>query len=140
MDAWIILLIIGVVFLILEMFTPVLFFMNLSIASFVAAIFAYNAYSLTAITFIFLFVSIFSIVVIRPFLLKLIEKKNKDTGIEDKYIGKTAKVVEEVSLTKGRIAIYGEEWQAVTKEGCIPVGADVKILSNESIVFTVEKI
>ncbi|MGN0192658.1 MAG: NfeD family protein, partial [Candidatus Gastranaerophilaceae bacterium] len=63
------------------------------------------------------------------------------TGMESKYIGNTAVVVKDVSKNSGRVAIYGEEWQArTTNDDVIPKGSNVKILSNESIVLYVEKI
>ncbi len=140
MDMWLILLIVSVVFLVLEMLTPTLFFINLAVAAAVSAIFAYLGFSNLVVTFVFLVVAIATIWLVRPILLKQINEKKISTGLDDKYIGKTAKVVKEVSKTNGRVSIYGEEWQAVTDGENIPVGAEVKILSNDSIIFKVEKI
>ncbi len=140
MDMWMLLLVASIVFLILEMFTPTLFFINLAVAAAISAIFAYLGFSYLVVTFVFLIVSIVAIWFVRPILLKQINEKKQSTGLDDKYIGKVAKVVKEVSKTDGRVAIYGEEWQAVTEGGNIPTGAEVKILSNDSIIFKVEKI
>lgn len=140
MDMWLLLLIASVVFLVLEMFTPTLFFINLAVATAVSAIFAYLGFSNLVVTFVFLIVSIATIWFVRPILLKQINEKKQTTGLDDKYIGKVAKVVKEVSKTDGRVAIYGEEWQAVTDGENIPTGSEVKILSNDSIIFKVEKI
>lgn len=140
MDMWLLLLIASVVFLVLEMFTPTLFFINLAVATAVSAIFAYLGFSNLVVTFVFLIVSIATIWFVRPILLKQINEKRQTTGLDDKYIGKVAKVVKEVSKTDGRVAIYGEEWQAVTDGENIPTGSEVKILSNDSIIFKVEKI
>ena len=143
MDMWIKLLILCVAFLILEMFTPVMFFINLSIAAFCAAAAAYMGYSITVVTCVFVVVSIVAIAFVRPLFLKNMKSKQTETGMEDKYIGKVAKVVEEVSHRGGRVAIYGEEWNAVLKsseEQTIPVGSAVKIVSNDSIILTVEEI
>lgn len=140
MDMWLMLLIAAVVFLVLEMFTPTLFFINLAVAAAVSAIFAYLGFSSLFVTFVFLIVAIATIWLVRPILLKQINEKKVSTGLDDKYIGKIAKVVREVSKTEGRVAIYGEEWQAITDSENIPVGSEVKILSNDSIIFKVEKI
>ena len=143
MDMWIKLLILCVFFLILEMFTPALFFINLSFAALCAAIASYLGYSNTVITVVFAVVSIVAILIVRPLFLKNMQTKKTETGIEDKYIGKVAKVVEEVTSRSGRISIYGEEWNAVLKspgENPVPAGKDVKIISNDSIVLTVEEI
>lgn len=143
MSFWLILLIVAVAFLILEMFTPTLFFINFSVASAVSAYFAYKGFSIYVITFVFLFVSVIAIAFIRPLVLKSFKSKKQNTGMEDKYIGQYAMVVENVSKTGGRISIYGEEWQA--KIDCedntvIPVGERVKIVSYDSIILTVENI
>ncbi|MDO5305121.1 MAG: NfeD family protein [bacterium] len=140
MDMWLILLIVSVIFLVLEMFTPTLFFINLAVAVAVSAIFSYLGFSNLFVTFVFLIVSIAAIWLVRPILLKQINEKKVSTGLDDKYIGKVAKVVKEVTNTDGRVAIYGEEWQAVTDGEAIAVGSEVKILSNDSIIFKVEKI
>lgn len=143
MDFWILLLIISVIFLLLEMFTPTLFFINLAFATAVCSLLAYLGYSKTILTFSFLVISIISIGLIRPLLLKKMNGKAHQTGMEDKYIGKTAKVVQDVTAESGRVAIYGEEWQAHLPENSnetIPVGEMVQIISNDSIVFTVDKI
>ncbi len=143
MDVWLIWLIVAVVFLFLEMFTPTLFFINLSVASVISAFCAYCGYSVTIQILVFLIFSIAAIGLIRPLLLNKLKGKKHETGMEDKYIGNTAKVIVEVTKYDGRVGIYGEEWQARLKsenEQPIPVGEEVKIISNDSIVFTVEKI
>ena len=61
--------------------------------------------------------------------------------MEGKYIGKTAKVTEEVTAERGVITIYGERWEARCENGeIISVGAEVKILRNDSLIMYVTKI
>ena len=58
-----------------------------------------------------------------------------------KYKGKTAVVTEKITPESGRIAIYGETWQAKTKNGEeIEEGSQVKIVKIDSIVMYVEKV
>jgi len=143
MDMWIKLLILCVAFLILEMFTPVMFFINLSIAALCASVVSYLGYSSAVVTIVFVVVSIAAILFVRPLFLKNMQSKKTETGMEDKYIGKVAKVVEEVTHRNGRVAIYGEEWNAVLKssqETPVPAGGEVKIISNDSIILTVEEV
>ena len=64
MDMWLLLLVASIVFLILEMFTPTLFFINLAVAAAISAIFAYLGFSYPVVTFVFLIVSIVATVVI----------------------------------------------------------------------------
>ena len=62
-------------------------------------------------------------------------------GINDKYIGKTAKVESEITANSGVITIYGERWEArVEDSSIIPQGSEVKIVRNESIIMFVQKI
>lgn len=54
------------------------------------------------------------------------------------YIGKTANVIETVDANNGRIAVFGEEWQAKSLNGeVIEKGQQVKIIKNDSIVMFV---
>ena len=65
MDMWLLLLVASIVFLILEMFTPTLFFINLAVAAAISAIFAYLGFSYLVVTFVFLIVSIVAIWFVR---------------------------------------------------------------------------
>lgn len=136
---WQMLCVVGVAFVILEMFTPSMFFLNFALAAFITAIaslFTLNYFTLVLVFFMFSFISF---VFLRPILLRK-NSKDTETGIEGKYIGKVAKVIEEVSKDRGVITIYGERWEARSlDEQIIPVGDDVKIVNNDSLVMFVEK-
>ena len=120
MPLWELLCVVGVGFVILEIFTPSMFFLNFALASFITAL----------ASFAFL----------RPIIMKKNTKETK-TGIEDKYIGRAAKVVEEVSEYKGVISIYDERWEARSEDkSVIPAGAEVKIIRNESLIMYVTKL
>lgn len=130
----------GILLLIIEMFTPALFFLNLAVAAFISAIFAYYGFSFIVQTIVFAIVAALLILFLRPLMLSKIKHKSQETGMNDKYIGKVAKVVKEITNDSGRIAIYGEEWDARTcNDEVIPVGTNVIINSNESIIMYVEK-
>lgn len=141
MEIWQIWCSIGLILLLLEMFTPALFFINLAIAAFFSAIFAYLGYSFLTQTIVFSILAILCISFLRPFMLQKIKNNGKKTGIEDKYIGHQAKVVHDVTATSGRIALYGEEWDARSvNDDLIPQGSFVKILKNESLIMYVESV
>ena len=58
--------------------------------------------------------------------------------MQGKYIGKTAKTVTEVTNTSGRIAVFGEEWDARSENGeVIPAASVVTITSIEGITMFV---
>ena len=139
MHLWELLGIVGIAFLILEMFTPSMFFLNFSLAAFITAVisvFTKNPYTLVITFFVFSFVSF---AFLRPILVKRF-CKSKETGLENKYIGKTARAEEDITDSCGAISIYGERWDARSEHGnVISKGCEVKIVRNESIIMYVEE-
>lgn len=137
---WQILCVIGIGLLILEIFTPSMFFLNFALAAFITAVISLYVVKTIWLVLAFFILSFVSFIFLRPLLLKKISKETK-TGIEDKYIGKCAKVTEEITSDRGVISIYGERWEA-RSENCnvIPVGSEVKIVRNESLIMFVEKV
>ena len=140
MATWTFLCIVGIAFVILEMFTPSMFFLNFAISAFITAITSLFIMKTIYLSIIFLIFSFVSFIFLRPFLLTKLNKSNK-TGIEDKYIGKKAKVIETITKTSGAISIYDERWEArVCDDTPINVGEEVKIIRNESLKMFVEKV
>lgn len=139
MQLWQILSIIGIVFVILEIFTPSMFFLNFALAGFICALISLvfkNVYGITVLFFVFSFVSF---VFLRPIIMKKFSKET-ETGLNSKYIGKVVKAEEDISDSQGVINIYGERWEARSDNGeFIPKGSDVKIVRNESIIMYVSK-
>ncbi len=140
MAIWQFLCIVGVGFVILEMFTPSMFFLNFALASFItagASICLTNKFMLVLVFFV---LSFLSFAFLRPVILRK-NTKETETGIESKYIGKIAKVIDDVSEFKGVISIYDERWEARSEDkSVIPAGCEVKIVRNESLVMYVTKI
>lgn len=132
--------IIGIAFLIFEMFTPSLFFLNFALASFICApvsVYIKNPYTLIILFFVLSFVSF---VFLRPILIKKFNKET-ETGVNSKYIGQIVKADEEISDSHGVINIYGERWEARSDNGeTISAGSSVKIVRNESIIMYVSAI
>ena len=136
---WQFLCVVGIAFVILEIFTPSMFFLNFALAAFITAIASLVTLNHFALVLIFFVFSFISFVFLRPILLRR-NSKDTETGIEGKYIGKVAKVTEEVTKDKGVITIYGERWEArCLGEQSIPAGADVKIVKNDGLIMFVEK-
>lgn len=138
MGAWQILAGLGLLFLILEMTIPTMFFLNFAVGAFVAAICAIYIYSWTTLTIIFVAVSLLSLIVLRPLLVKK-TNKSQETGLNAKYIGKTAKVIEIITENSGVISIYDERWEARADHE-IPVDSKVEIIKNESLIMYVKEI
>ncbi len=141
MTLWELYAIAGLVFLILEMVVPSMFFLNLAFAGFLTAIIAIFVQNWIILTLIFVILSLLSILLLRPILLKNREGKLNETGMEGKYIGKIVKVIEPVDKFKGAITIYDERWEARSEcEEQIPAGTEVKIVGYDSLVLKVEKV
>lgn len=140
MVLWQLIAICGIGFLIFEIFTPSMFFLNFALASFITAgisVYVKNPYTLAII---FVILSFVSFVFLRPIIMKRFNK-TKETGINSKYIDKIAKAETDITTSSGVITIYGERWEARSENNqVIPQGSDVKILRNESIIMYVTEL
>lgn len=139
MELWQIIGIICIGLIILEIFTPTLFFLNLAMGAFITGIVSLWYKDVSGLIMIFAVLSAIILIFIRPLLYKKVPDENK-TGIEGKYIGKNAHVEEEITKDSGVISIYGERWEArVENDETIPAGTEVKIVRNDSLIMYVEK-
>lgn len=139
MLAWQFLSVIGIAFVILEIFTPSMFFLNFALAAFLTAGLSVCVANKFTLVLAFFILSFLSFLFLRPLILKC-SSKETETGIEGKYIGKIAKVTEDVSASKGVITIYDERWDARSEDGSIiPAGCDVEIVKNDSLVMFVKE-
>ena len=140
MVLWQLIAICGIGFLIFEIFTPSMFFLNFALASFITAgisVYVKNPYTLAII---FVILSFVSFVFLRPIIMKRFNK-TKETGINSKYIDKVAKAETDITTSSGVITIYGERWEARNENNqVIPQGSNVKILRNESIIMYVTEL
>lgn len=140
MHLWQLWSICGIAFLIFEMFTPSMFFLNFALAAFITAVFSVCIGTISTLIIIFFVFSFVSFAFLRPILVKKFIK-DKETGLQNKYIGKTVTADEEITDKAGVINIYGERWDARSDDGSvIPSGSQVKIVRNESIIMYVQKI
>lgn len=140
MQYWQILVIAGVIFIIMEIFTPAMFFLNLALACFITAVIALFVVDLNYLVPVFLAFSLLFLLFLRPLLVKNI-KNGEKTGVEEKYIGKFAQVTETITANSGVITIYNERWEARSNNGGeIPAGSTVKIVRNESLILFVDKV
>ena len=138
MPIWEFMVICGIGFIILELFTPSMFFLNFALAAFLTAIVSLFVIKTLTLVIIFFVLSFLSFVFLRPIILNKYSKET-ETGVNDKYIGKIAKVIEDVTDTSGAISIYDERWNARTSGEKINAGEEVKIIRNDSLIMYVEK-
>lgn len=141
MTLWEVYAIAGLIFIILEMAVPSMFFLNLAFAGFITAFIALWVSNWVALAVIFVVFSLLTVFCLRPILLRRRSTKEQETGMEGKYIGKIVKVIEPVGKYCGAITIYDERWEARCDcDEPIPVGCEVKIVKYESLILTVERI
>ncbi len=87
---------------------------------------------------VFCVVSVLSILFIRPFMTKYVDKKKIETNV-DSLIGASAVVVEAItSQVPGKIKIAGEIWLAVCDES-VDIGQTVVIVSVDGTKLIVKK-
>lgn len=142
MVLWQIYSIIGVICVILEMIVPSMFFLNLAIAGFITAVISLFINNADMLVIDFIILSLVSIFVLRPLLLRLIKTtKEQETGIKGDYIGKIVKVISPITNSSGAITIYDERWEArIDSDDEIPAGSEVRIIKNDSLVMYVERV
>lgn len=137
---WHIILGIGIIFVLLEIFIPSMFFLNLALAAFVCAGVSYFISNIPILITVFCILSVIFIFGLRPIFQKKSSNEEK-TGIEEKYINKTAQASENIDRNSGAISIYDERWEARNiDEGTIEAGSKVQIVRNESLIMFVKKI
>ena len=137
MVLWEFIVICGIVFILLELFIPTMFFLNFALASFITAIVSLFTAKMLTLVLVFFIFSFLSFAFFRPILLNK-KSKEKETGINDKYIGKKAKVIEDISGNNGAISIYDERWNARSEDGSsILSGAEVKIIRIDGLTMYV---
>ena len=133
-------IIIGLAFLILEMFIPVMFFLNFALSAFITAVVGLFVFNLNILMMIFAILALLLLVFVRPIFMNKATTKEQKTGMANKYVGKTAKVIETITASSGAITIYDERWEARTLEGKeIPVGKMVKIIKYDSLIMNVKE-
>jgi membrane protein implicated in regulation of membrane protease activity len=125
-------LIAGLIFLLLEVGTPGLFFfVSLALGSFVGAITAFIGHSIMMQCWSAVIGSLFCF-----FILKNIFANKQQPGHKTNIqalIGKTAIIIESIEPNKaGRIKIKGEEWPATNDQKMtLPLGKTVTIIRIE---------
>ena len=145
MTVWQIWLLVAAVFVVIEICTSGFAVACFSVGCVFGAILAACDLSLTWQVVAFAIGTFLAFIFIRPFVMKIIDKKTNDSGVKtnmDNIIGKTAVVTERIDENGyGRVKIDGDDWKAHSNDGsAIEVGEKVIIESYESIVLTVKKL
>lgn len=129
MQTWIIWEIVGVLFLIIEMFTPTTFFAGLGLGALLAGLVAWLKLKIFWQLIIFALVSILFTVYLRPLFKDILFSNKKELNNLSIYEDKQAKVIVTIDNAQdtGRIRVFDEEWPAKSIEN--------KIIEKDSIVI-----
>lgn len=140
MEVWHIWAIVAILFIIGEIFTSGFALICFAVGCVGGAIAAASGAILEWQLGVFAIATFVAFLAVRP-LLKKLSSKNEIATNADALIGRTAKVTECIEVGgKGRVAIDGDFWQAVsTEQTDIVEGERVEIISRESIILTVKR-
>ena len=141
MSAWLVFLIVAILFFMAEIYTPTMFFLNFALASIVCALLGIFIDNYNALIPIFTVLSIIFILFLRP-LLNINPKADKEHEFESQYIGKTATATTDINFFSGRLKIYDEDWEARTLSEDAPEikkGAKVTITRHNDLTMFVQK-
>ena len=92
---------------------------------------------------VFAVLTLASVFFVRPFAVRFLHKSDSTrVSNADALLGRKGRVVETVKADSfGRVQIDGDIWKAVTNEqNDIPEGTNVRVISRESTIITVETI
>ncbi|MBN2237960.1 MAG: NfeD family protein [Bacteroidales bacterium] len=141
MEVWHILITIGIVAFIFEIFTAGFISASVGIGFIFAAIGNYLELEVKWQILLFSLGLILTYFLIRPIMQKVGYNKDLIKTNHDALVGKTGRVTQEINTKEntGRVAIDGDDWKAATKNNeIISIGATVKVVALESIILIVE--
>ena len=142
METWHILVTLGILAFLIEIFTISFFFISIGIGFFFASIANYLGLDIKFQILSFSIGIITTYFLIRPILQKYAYKEVSGLKMNgDALIGQIVEVVEDIDNTnnKGRVKIGGESWKAVSSNGNkINKGNKVEIINKESITLFVK--
>ena len=142
-NLWLIWVIISIVCLILELSSGDFFILCFAIGAAVAAIIAGCGLSLTWQIILFAIISILSLLLVRPALIKKLHKPNRERlSNAEAMVGQEGRVSEAIEAGGyGRVAIDGDDWKALSADGsAIAKDTRVRVTKMDSIILTVEPI
>ncbi|MFA7543781.1 MAG: NfeD family protein [Candidatus Cloacimonadaceae bacterium] len=118
--AWHIWMILGIVFVIIEIFDPAFFFISLGIGAIITALLAFLPFIGRLIPlqiFLFALFSFIAFLLMRPLGKKILANPGGETNVYA-LKGKTASVTQSIEKEgKGYVKVGGEEWVAVSQNG-----------------------
>ena len=141
MELWIIWVTVGIICLIIEIFTPGFLFMSIGISAIITGLFSIIIAPIYWQVIIFILISFLLFINLRKISKKLISKDSKPTNV-NALIGKTGFVTVQIPAEgRGYVKIGGEEWSAVSENnGLILEKNKVKIIAIEGNKVVVKEL
>ena len=129
-DPWIIWVAIGIICIIIEIFTPGFLFLSFGLGAILTGLIALVIPSIALQILAFAIISLIAFLLSRKFSKKLISNNYEDTNVKA-LVGKTGQVTQQIPTNeKGYVKIGGEEWSAVSKDNN-EIKKDARIVVND---------
>ncbi|MDO5588370.1 MAG: NfeD family protein [Bacteroidales bacterium] len=142
-NLWLMWILVGIFFLILELTSGDFFFMSFVLGAVAATLVALCGTGLVPQLLAWILISIAFLLFVRPFALRYLHRNDKNISTNiDALIGREGRVEEAIAPGEsGYVAVDGDVWKAVSREtDVIEVGEKVKIVDRKSLIVTVERI
>lgn len=135
-------LIISALLVIVEIVTTGFGIVCFALGTLAGAAVSYFGYSFNWQMMAFAAGSLVAFVFIRPLALKYLTKKQQYVPMNaEAVVGMKAVVTEEINPAQhtGRVAVNGDDWKAIIEtDEVIPVGTNVTVIKQDSLVLTVK--
>ena len=141
-NLWLMWILVGIFFLILELTSGDFFFMSFVLGAVAATLVALCGTGLVPQLLAWIVISIAFLLFVRPFALRYLHRNDKNISTNiDALIGREGRVEEAIAPGEcGYVAVDGDVWKAVSREtDVIEVGEKVKIVERKSLIVTVER-
>ncbi|KLO22053.1 membrane protease regulatory membrane protein [Marinitoga sp. 1197] len=141
MVEWQFWIILGIIFIVLEIITPTFFFFWFGLSSFITAIFGLFISNKIINSVIFIIFSTILWLFSRKIVKKWINPLQNKNFHLDELIGKTGLALSDFDKNNsGIVKVFSEQWSAYSEEGEVKKGDKVIVLKRESNMLIVKKI
>jgi len=142
-DPWIIWVAVGIICIIIEIFTPGFLFLSFGVGAIITGLLALIIPSIAFQVLTFAIVSLLAFLLSKKFSKKLISTDYEETNVKA-LVNKIGKVTQKIPTNeKGYVKIGGEEWAAVSRDNK-EIEKDARVIvsdieGNKVIVTIVEE-
>lgn len=141
-NIWLLWIFVSLICLIVEMASGDLFLICFAIGALATSLMSALGIDTIGQIITFTIVSLLSILLIRPSMMKYLHRKeNQRQSNIEAIIGRMGEVTQHIDKNGyGRVKLDGDDWKACSEDGnAIEKGEKVLIVAHESIILTVRK-